>query len=636
MRNRRNRGSCRTTALLAAACAIALAQADTAREQDVRPDIYGILPTGQRITPAGTQTPVNSLPISAELSPDGRYLVVLQVGFETPSMVVLDVASGATAGRIELPDAWLGMTFNPAGDRLFVSGGARSSVWDISFREGEMSIDREFPLPKECPGPCAALVGDLRLGADGRMLYALDTLRNRAVIVNTQSGLVLGEIPTGATPYRARLAPDGEHLVISHWGEASVGLYRLADRRLVERIPVGEHPTDLLFIDGHVQAPGDGFGDSDGRTYPARLFVACAHSDNLWTFGVSDQNRFDLLDARSVAPLPQSPLGSLPSALGTSGDRKTLFLANAGNNIILVADIGETLPESVGAIPTGWFPTAVVGLPDGGLAYLSGKGDRHTPGLVSTLPALTSEQLEYLSSAAVANLAVTETGTSRPPPEASSIVLVLTDARGPAWQDVVESATLLADYRSPSSSRTGRWAWITSGMETDFFAKLGPAVDAGRLTERDLAAAGRAARPAAGTLWSNARDASIPTETYGIRSGQPVDALLAKLEAGANPALLTIVRLTGTAAEQDSVLGRLMTSWNQHPSYPSTVLFLVPTDESGEAVVAGGLTAGEPVHDGFVSAPSLLRTIEWLLDLHPMTQFDATAPILDTLFRKPR
>ncbi len=636
MRNRRNSGTRRAAALAATLACMVLAQAGSTRAQDVPPDIYGILPTGQRITPAGTQTPVNSLPIAAELSPDGSYLAVLQAGFETPSVIVLETASGETTSRVELPDAWLGMTFNPAGDRLFVSGGTRSSVWDLSFRNGELAVTREFPLPGECAGPCDSLIGDLRLGPDGRMLYALDVLRARAIVVNTQSGLVLGEMATGAAPYRARITPDGAHLLISHWGEASVGLYRIAERRLVERIPVGEHPTDLLFVSGQVRLPGGGSGTKADRSYHHRLFVVCSHSDNLWTFGVSEQNRYDLLDGRSVVPLPESPLGSLPSALGVSLDGETLFAANAGNNVILVSDIVEALPESVGVIPTGWFPTAVVGLPDGGLAYLSGKGDRENAGLVSTLPAMTSEQLEFLTSAAVANLAGPVAGIPASPPRANAVVLILTDAKGPAWQAIADHSTRLTGYRPPSRSRLGRLAWMTSGMETDLFAKLGPAVDAGRLSERALASAGRAARPAAGTLWSNAKDASVPVEAYGIGGGRPTEALLAKLEAGSDPARLTVVRLTGTDTEQDDVLGALLAAWNGHPSYRSTVLFVVPTAASGIPVVTGGLTASNTVHDGFVSAPSLLRTIEWLLDLRPMTQFDASAPVLNTLFRTSR
>ena len=634
MRNRGNRGTCRATALLAAALAAGtlphglLAQAPAVPG----PGAGGIVPTGQRITPAGTQTRVNSMPIAAELSPDGRYLAVLQAGFETPSLTVLELSSGAVASRIELPDAWLGLVFNGAGDRVFVSGGARSSVWNLSFRDGRLAIESEWPLPKDCPGRCDSLIGDLRLDSDDRILYALDVFRNQAVIVNTQSGLVLGEMATGAAPYRARLAPDGAHLLISHWGEASVGLYRIADRRLVERIPVGEHPTDLVLVDGPVQAPGDGFDDETELSYPARLFVACSHADNLWTFGIDRQAQFELLDARSVAPLPGSPLGSLPSALDTSVDGKTLYVANAGNNVILVVDIGEALPEPAGAIPTGWFPTAVVALADGGVAYLSGKGDLQGPGLVSRLPALTSDQLESLSLAAVANLDDPVTGADPEAPGGSSVALVLTDARGDAWRDIVEGSALLSGYAPPSETPLGRLAWLTSAMETDFFAKLGPAVAAGRLTQRALAAAGRAARPAAGTLWSNARDASITAETYGIGGGRPLDALLAKLEAEVRPARLTVVRLIGAHPEQDRALGRLWRAWSQHPAYGQSVLFVVPIGDSNEVAVTGGRIRGKRVHGELVSAASLLRTIGWLLGLRPMTQFDSAAPILGTLF----
>ena len=42
---------------------------------------------------------------------------------------------------------------------------------------------------------------------------------------------------------------------------------------------MGEHPTDLQVVVGEVQAPGE--DEDEVLTYPARLFVACAHSDNL-------------------------------------------------------------------------------------------------------------------------------------------------------------------------------------------------------------------------------------------------------------------------------------------------------------------------------------------------------------------
>ncbi len=630
MRIRSHGGSRRSAALTALALAVCALQDPVAGQGTAGsgPEAGARLPTGQRITPAGRQVPVGSMPIAADLSPDGRYLAVLQAGYETPSLSVLEVESGTLANRIELPDAWLGLTFHVSGDRLYASGGGRSSVWEISFRDGIARIEREFPLPRPCEGRCDALIGDLRFDADGRMLYALDVLGDRAVIVNTQSGLVLGEFRTGAAPYRARLAPDGKHLVVSHWGEASLGLYRLSDRRLVERIPVGEHPTDLLVVPGSVRALGSGRAGDEERSYPARLFAACAHSDNLWTFGIADSGRFDLLDVRSVAPFPGSPLGSLPSALGASADRSALYVANAGNNALLVADISEALPELSGAIPTGWFPTAAVGLPGGGLASLSGKGDGQRGGLVSILPALDFRQAAALSAAAVANLPSPRSVTADPPEAADHVLLALADASGESWEEALGEAAFLPGYAPPARGKLGQLAWLTGGMETDFFAKLAPAAASGRLTERALAAAGRAARAAAGTLWSNAADASVPIARYGIGGGRPVEAFLAELERGGALARLTVARLAGTSDD----IGRLASAFREHPAYERAVLFAVPVGSGSSAAVLGGPVAFKGAHDGFVSAASVLRTIEWILGLRPMTQFDLAAPALETLF----
>lgn len=574
------------------------------------------------------------MPIAAAESRDGQHLLVLQSGYETPSISVLDTQAKSSHSRVELADAWLGLALNGAGDRLYVSGGARQSVWELSFRSGELRLEREFPIPGECSGNCSSLIGDVLLDRDDRTLYVLDVLRDRVIVVNSQSGLVLGEFKTGIAPYRARQTPDGEHLLISHWGEASVGLYRLSDRRLVERIPVGEHPTDLEVVVGEVQVPGE--GEDEVLTYPARLFAACAHSDNLWTYGITSNNRFELLDARSVAPRPDSPIGSLPSALGVSKDKRTLYIANAGNNIILAVNIEEALPEPQGALPTGWFPTAVVGLDDGAVAYLSGKGDFENPGLVGLLPPLTSDQLEFLTAAAVENLPGPETATSAPPEAVEHVVLVLTDALPSDLGNLLEDFAYLKGYVAPTQEQLGQVAWLTGGIATDFFAKLGPAVHAGRLSTQDLAQAGRAAAPAAGTLWTNARQASISTETYGIGGGRPPSAFVANLEAEGSLPRLAVVRLAGSGERQSGDLRRLLSALQDHEAYAATAVFAVSTGEQAGAAVSGGAVQLESIPVGLTTGPAVLRTIEWLLGLRPLTQADSAAPPLTALFEPSR
>ena len=598
-----------------------------------QPDGSIFLPNGQIITPAGTQIPLNSLPMAAELSRDGRYLLTLQSGYETPSLSVIDIKARKTIQQLELPGAWLGLTLNRAGNKLYVSGGARSSVWELSFRNGVLDILNEFSLPVKCEDICPVLIGDLLLDPDDRQLYALDLLGNRAIIINIQSGFILNQFPTGASPYRMDLTPDESHFLISHWGEAAVGLYRKADFRLVDRIFVGQHPADLLIVPGEVTFIGRGISDETERSYMTRMFVACPHSDNVYSYGITEQNQFDLLGAMPVSPLPGSSIGSLPTALAVSQDNSELYVANSGDNSILVCDIQEALPEIKGVFPVGWFPTAVVGMNDGEIAYLSGKGNGINAGLAGLLPTLTEEQLRMLSSRAVENLPSFQVQHRAVPDTVSHVFLVLADGQVESWQELRKTFVDLPRYTQPARNELNQLAWITSGMETDFFAKLGPAVSAGRLSMKDIATGGRAALPAAGTIWSNALDAGVPAETYGIGGGKPISSLLNRLgSVESTLARLNVVKLRGLPQDQDKDLAAFMRAIRQHPDYETTAIFVLPVGEADGAVLAGGLAVKQSENPRLVTAPMVLHTSEWLLGLSPMTQFDRTAPILEDLF----
>ncbi len=82
-------------------------------------------------------------------------------------------------------------------------------------------------------------------------------------------------------------------------------------------------------------------------------------------------------------------------------------------------------------------------------------------------------------------------------------------------------------------------------------------------------------------------------------------------------------------------------SWT--PYWGNMAVFLVETsppsdaDDSQDGHRTGCILIGPFARSGYVSAaryslPSLLRTIEILLGLSPMTQFDGNAPVMDDLF----
>ena len=97
-----------------------------------------------------------------------------------------------------------------------------------------------------------------------------------------------------------------------------------------------------------------------------------------------------------------------------------------------------------------------------------------------------------------------------------------------------------------------------------------------------------------------------------------------------------MVRLSGSGERQEGDLERLLAALQDHAAYAATAIFVVSTGEQAGAAASGGAVPAESIHEGLTTAPTVLRTIEWLLGLRPMTQADSAAPRLTELFGSPR
>src|SRR5689334_19367983 len=117
------------TLVLLVALAALVSSAPAPREQvGPLPDGGFLLNSGWRIQAAGRQVPVDTFPMSSALSPDGRYLLVLNGGYNPPSISVIDTSTTRELGRTRVADAWLGLTFTPKGDRVYVGGGSQAAI----------------------------------------------------------------------------------------------------------------------------------------------------------------------------------------------------------------------------------------------------------------------------------------------------------------------------------------------------------------------------------------------------------------------------------------------------------------------------------------------------------------------------
>ena len=109
-----------------------------------------LLNSGWVLDPVGKQVPLDTLPMSTALSPDGKYLLVLNGGYRPPSISVhrhrVRRASRA-ACRWRMP-GWASPSL-PSGDRVYVGGGSKASVFEFTFADGTLTAARTFPVPSK-------------------------------------------------------------------------------------------------------------------------------------------------------------------------------------------------------------------------------------------------------------------------------------------------------------------------------------------------------------------------------------------------------------------------------------------------------------------------------------------------------
>src|SRR5512142_786815 len=79
------------------------------------------LPVNWRLQPTGTQVALDSLPLSAAVSPDGKFLLALNAGSH-PSISVVETGAMKETARVAISGAGLGLAFSPDGRRVYAGG----------------------------------------------------------------------------------------------------------------------------------------------------------------------------------------------------------------------------------------------------------------------------------------------------------------------------------------------------------------------------------------------------------------------------------------------------------------------------------------------------------------------------------
>ncbi|GAB3872991.1 alkaline phosphatase family protein [Hymenobacter segetis] len=681
------------------------------------------LSNGWKLSPAGTTTPLGDLPLSLQISPDGRLAAVTNAGWGENSVQLLDAATGQVLDTKVVPAAWAGLAFAPDGRTLYASGGQHNRIHCFRIEGQKLQPDSAFVLGQKWPKQKIGVAG---LAVDGRhnVLYAVTREDNSLYTFDLKTRRILRTLKLPAEAYGTLLSPDGTRLYITLWGGHAVAVYDTEKQQLLASIPVESHPNDLALT-------------RDGR----RLFVANANSNSV---SVIDTRVGLVIETLNTALFPASPAGSTPDGLTLSADDSQLFIANADNNCLAVFDVREPrASRPLGFIPTGWYPTAVrvVG---NQLLIANGKGSTSKPnpdgpnpvrddgekgkgyigglllGSLSRLPVPDEKALAAFSAQVYANTPFTKTRETAPDVPAGSPVpqrvgeaspikhvfyiikenrtydQVLGDLPAgngdaslclfpekvtPNHHALTREFVLLDNFYVDAEVSADGHNWSTAAYATDFVEKSWPGNYSGRGGEYDFEGnRGEVAEPKDGFLWDYCRRAGRSFRNYGefVYKGKASLPAIAghfceayagfdlhvrdvdrekvweqdfdQLVAANQLPDLSIIRLPNDhtfgarkgefsplsyAADNDLALGRLIEHLSKSPVWKESVVMVVEDDaqngpdhidahRSTAYLVGPYIRRHAVVHTAYTTS-GMLRTLELILGLPPMSQYDAAA-----------
>ena len=619
-----------------------------------------LLNSGWRVKPAGVQIPLDTLPMASLLSKDGRFLVVLNGGYHPPSLSVLDTKDGHEVGRTPVTDAWLGLAFSPNGRTLWVGGGSQASVYEFSFDEnGKLAPTRTFEIVKAAERSPRDFIGDVAIDPDGHLLYACDLYHDAIVVVNTQSGIVIDRFKTGRRPYRILFNPDGKSFYVTSWADGTLYRHQTSNGASLQALRLGAHPTDMVWRDRATRAE-EGGEDGQQPSFKARIFVAAANTNSVYSAAVSDNGDLRVLETINVSTTPEHPLGMTPSALALSPDQSRLYVVCSDANAAAVVDVTAARSQVLGFVPTGWYPTAARVLSDGRLVVLNGKGP--PIGSASFIPALTDDSLANYTAEVKSNSPYTDEKLDEIPPGIPAaiqhVIYIVSgaDNAGPNHQKLAREFVTFDNFYANGDAGAEGINWSTSAIANDYVEKMWPSNSAGRNLNNGFEGGEPAALPPAGYLWTNAAAAGITMRNYGfwVVNDAVLDPTLAKVtnlkyrggaqeflddltafgSANRMPALLMIRLGNDQPRGDDQALGMIVEGVSRSKFWGSTAIFVVGPSRS--ALLISPYTHTGATDSNMYNTTSVLRTMELILHLRPMTHFDAGArPMIASFSQQP-
>jgi DNA-binding beta-propeller fold protein YncE len=344
--------------------------------------------------------------VTTATSPDGRTLLVLTSGYNlwelpegsTPSFItdeyifVYDISAGPPVKQqvIRIPNTFMGMVWDPSGERFYVAGGVNDNV-RVYARNGSSWSESGTPIPLGHSNGLGLgtppMAAGLAVNPTGTRLLVANMENDSVSLVDLQQRVVVAErdLRPGKNDAASSGVPGGEFpLWVVFQGDSKAYVSSLRDREIV----VIDVANDQLRIAQRIGVSGSPNRMLLDRAQ-GRLFVALDNSDSVAIIDTRSDRVECEIDVNAQFKTSKGKIrftGSHPNSLALAPDESLLFVTMGGTNSVAVVPLGEEDEREskgreedereskgrarIGLIPTGWYPNSVSVSADGRHLYV--------------------------------------------------------------------------------------------------------------------------------------------------------------------------------------------------------------------------------------------------------------------------
>ena len=580
---------------------------------------------------------VSSLVVSA----DGKILYA--VNDSDGHVYLLDTHSGRGVGRVKTGDHPFSALLSKDGKNLYVTnlGGAEVAVVDVS-NPSQPAVTATIPTG---PHP-----NDLALSADGQVLFVSCGNTNHVLAIDLAGKRQLESIqvalgpkaPAGSTPNSLAMSPDGKTLYAANADNNTVAVIDVEDRGKSEVegfIPTGWYPTLVRVTrDGKRVIIGSGKGVGTGANKVKRPIDNVAPSVSFQHMGNNLNGLLSFVDA------PDSKrLSAYTKQAFENSPYKDVLLENSGSNAdtVIPKQVGQRSPiEHVIYImkENRTYDQVFGDLKQGnGDPSLTLFGREVTPNQHAL-----AEQFVLLDNLYCSG----EVSQDGQPWTLSAYATEFTQR---AWTLSYSRHGRVNNTRSAAEQSTP-WLWELASQKG--------------LSVRTYGMGARRGTESVKADWWEARQPGLESAPGRQRDYLRADRFIQEFQEfdrdGKVPNLIVMSlgenHTNGTApdaytpkamvASNDVAVGKIVEAVSKSKVWAKSAIFIIEDDaQNGPDHVDSHRTTGlvispyvkrQVVDSSMYATVSMLRTIELLLGLPPMTQHDAAAaPMVNSFMSKP-